>query len=94
MNGRPRTASVGPSGVGSVDARPIAPDLISLELEDACATASWAGTRIMATSVTQGRGPWGIVVAQSPSPGMRMQTGWRIHVLVSVRPASNDRTDG
>lgn len=76
------------------DARTIAPDLIGLGLEDACTTASWARTRISATHVTQGRGPWGVVVAQSPSPGMRMQASWRIHVLVSERPAIDDDADG
>ena len=71
------------------DAFSVAPDLMGLALHEASAAATWAGTRIHATHVSRSRGPWGIVLAQSPSPGVRMQTLWLVHVLVSAPPAAH-----
>lgn len=67
---------------------PIVPDLIGLDIGEACTAAAWASTSVDATSVTRAREPWGVVVAQSPSPGTRLKGRWRIHVLVSVPPPS------
>ena len=69
---------------------PIVPDLIGLDIGEACTAAAWASTSVDATSVTRAREPWGVVVAQSPSPGTRLKGRWRIHVLVSVPPPSAD----
>jgi beta-lactam-binding protein with PASTA domain len=85
-----------PADVPGGDASPtyaVTPDLIDLELQDACAAAAWAGTRISATPVTRSRGPWGVVVAQSPSPGTRLRTLWQIHVLVSTALPAEEADD-
>jgi beta-lactam-binding protein with PASTA domain len=74
-------------------ARAIAPDLIGLALHEACEKAAWSGTRIDARSVARAHGPWGIVVAQSPSPATRLESAWRIHVLVSVPLPTGEQDD-
>lgn len=71
----------------------VAPDLIGLDLHDACEAAAWAGTRIDATRVVRGRGPWGVVVAQSPSPGVRLRSRWQIHVLIAAPLPANEPED-
>ncbi len=68
----------------------VVPDLIGLGLEDACSAAAWAGSRISVTKTSRGRAPWGVVVAQSPSPGSRMKALWQIHVLISARPLADE----
>jgi len=68
----------------------VVPDLIGLDLAEALAAAAWAGTRLNVTRVVRTRQPWGCVVAQSPSPGTRMQQLWCIHVLVSDPPPSGE----
>ena len=74
-------------------AHAVAPDLIGLGLHEACEVAAWSGTRIDARSVARAHGPWGIVVAQSPSPGSRLESAWRIHVLVSVPLKTSEGDD-
>ena len=59
------------------------PDLIGLSLEQACETAAWAGIRLNATS-TNGHGRVGVVVAQSPSPGISTEPLRQISVSVSA----------
>jgi beta-lactam-binding protein with PASTA domain len=71
----------------------VTPDLIGLALYDACEAAAWAGTRLDATSVARAHGPWGVVVAQSPSPGVRLRSLWQIHVLVSTPLPADDGED-
>jgi beta-lactam-binding protein with PASTA domain len=94
MNGQPLLGP-GPGAVPApADRRLVAPDLIGLDLHDACAAAAWAGTHINATSVTRSRGPWGVVVGQSPSPGMRLRSLWQIHVLVATPLESAAQDDG
>jgi beta-lactam-binding protein with PASTA domain len=66
------------------DPRPHVPDLIGLSLEEACEVAAWAGIKVTATSTERTHGPRGEVVAQTPSPGTRMEALWRVHVLVSA----------
>ena len=69
----------------------IVPDLIGLDLAEALTTAAWAGTSVNATRVVRVRGPWGVIIAQSPSPGTHLKRLWRIHVLVSEpSPAGED----
>ena len=72
------------------------PDLLGLSIADACEAAAWAGTRLNATAVSRPHGPWGVVIAQSPSPGMRLEPRWQVHVLVAVLPVAHDaeETDG
>jgi beta-lactam-binding protein with PASTA domain len=74
-----------------VTATSIVPDLIGLDLAEALTTAAWAGTSVNATRVVRARGPWGVIIAQSPSPGTHLKRLWRIHVLVSEpSPAGDD----
>ena len=77
----------------ATESLPIVPDLIGLDLGEACAAAAWASTSVNATSVIRARAPWGVVVAQSPPPGTRLTGRWRIHVLVSVPPPSAGADD-
>ncbi len=76
-----------------IEAPPLVPDLMGLGIGEACAAAAWASISVNATSVTRVRAPWGVVVAQSPSPGTRLKGRWRIHVLVSA-PATAAGRDG
>lgn len=69
---------------------PVVPDLIGLGLAEALAAAAWASTSLNATRVVRGRGPWGTVVAQSPSPGTQLKQLWTIHVLVSEPPPAGE----
>jgi len=64
------------------DPRPRVPDLIGLSLEEACEVAAWAGISVRATDTERKHGPRSEVVAQTPSPGTRMEALWRVHVLV------------
>ena len=71
----------------------VVPDLIGLELTDALATAAWAGTSVNATRLVRAREPWGVIVAQSPSPGTHLRQLWQIHVLVSEPPPAGEDED-
>ena len=71
-------------------ALPSAPDLIGMSLADACEVAAWADARVDATTVSRSRAPWGVVIAQSPSPGVCLRPRWQIHVLVAVPPLVHD----
>lgn len=62
---------------------PTVPDLIGLSLEQACEAAAWAGTKLNATS-TRGHGRVGVVVAQSPPPGVSAEPLRQINVSVSA----------
>jgi beta-lactam-binding protein with PASTA domain len=72
---------------------PVVPDLIGLGLGEALAAAAWASTSLNVTRVVRVRGPWGTVVAQSPSPGTQLKQLWRIHVLVSEPPPAGEDGD-
>jgi beta-lactam-binding protein with PASTA domain len=61
----------------------IVPDLIGLSLEQACEAAAWAGTKLNATGA-KGHGRVGVVVAQSPSPGVSTEPLRQIYVSVSA----------
>jgi len=72
------------------DARParaVTPDLMGLDLRVACASAAGAGVRLSVVGRDRERGPWDVVIAQSPSPGTRLRDDWQVHVLVDTRPA-------
>lgn len=86
MNESPSDAIEAVADAGWARARSVVPDVIGLSLADACESAAWAGTSVSATSVERARGPWGLVVAQSPAPGTHMKEMWQVHVLVSVPP--------
>lgn len=88
MNPLPQDALEAAIEPVATESWPVVPDLISLGLGEACATAAWADASVSATSVTRIRGPWGVVVAQSPPPGARLKGLWRIHVLVSAPPSA------
>ena len=60
------------------------PDLIGLSLEEACEVAAWAGIKVSASGSGHTHGPRSEVVAQTPSPGTRMEALWRVHVLVAA----------
>ena len=75
------------SGTGSA-----VPDLIGLSLEQACETAAWAGIKLNATS-TNGHGRVGVVVAQSPSPGISTEPLRQISVSVSAPWPSGQSKD-
>ena len=66
------------------DARPRVPDIIGLSLEDAGEAAAWAGIKLSATTTARAHGPLGVVIAQSPSPGARLESDRRLHVLVTA----------
>jgi len=61
-----------------------------MSLADACEVAAWADLRVDATTVSRSRAPWGVVIAQSPSPGVCLRPRWQIHVLVAVPPLVHD----
>ena len=86
MNPRPTDSSASGSREPRQAASTRVPDLIGLGIADACEAAAWAGTSISTTSVARPQGPWGVIVAQSPSPGLRPPGRWRIHALVTVPP--------
>jgi hypothetical protein len=66
-----------------------APDLIGLELATAIDVAAAQGLALNAVSLEGAVGRAHVVVGQSPSPGVRMGSLWRIHVLVrEARPVS------
>jgi len=65
----------------------ITPDVIGLDLPTACETAAWAGISLGVQRVERSRGPFDVVVAQSPAPGTRLRPMWRLHVLISSRSA-------
>ena len=59
------------------------PDLIGLNLEQACEAAAWAGIKLNATG-TRNHGRVGVVVAQSPPPGTSTVPLRQIDVSVSA----------
>ena len=59
-----------------------APDLIGLDLVAAVDLAASEGLSLNAVKVAGARGTVGVILGQSPSPGIRMSPLWRIHVLV------------
>ena len=59
------------------------PDLIGLNLEQACEAAAWAGIKLNATGM-RSHGRVGVVVAQSPPPGTSMEPLRQINVSVSA----------
>lgn len=66
-----------------------APDLIGLDLATAIDAAAALGLALNAVAVEGAARPADVVVGQSPSPGVRMGSLWRIHVLVrEERPVS------
>lgn len=69
---------------GDSGARPgiPAPDLIGLDLATAIDVAAAQGLALNAVSVEGTTRRSHVVVGQSPSPGVRMGSLWRIHVLV------------
>ena len=82
-----------PEPATTTEARTIVPDLIGLGLAEALSAAAWAGTTVNATRVARAHEPWGVVMAQSPSPGTHLKRLWRIHVLVSERPPTEKHDD-
>ncbi len=90
MNELPRDTARTPATQASIRPGSVVPDLIGLGLAEALATAAWAGSGVNATRVVRTREPWGVIVAQSPSPGTHMKQLWRIHVLVSEPPPAGE----
>lgn len=76
------------SGTSSVAvaAAPCAPDVVGLSLREAQDSAESRGLRLAVSSCDSSRGPWGIVVAQSPVCGSRLMPRWRLHVLIADHP--------
>lgn len=64
----------------------LAPDLIGLDAIDAHAIANESGLRLSVAVWETSVGPWGRVLDQQPSPGIRVRRGGRIRLVVSGRP--------
>ena len=94
MNEPARDPGRPPAVPAPVAATSIVPDLIGLDLAEALTTAAWAGTSVNATRVARARGPWGVIIAQSPSPGTHLKRLWRIHVLVAEPPPTREDHGG
>lgn len=86
MNQQRDNTLCAPTGSVAEGMRPIVPDLVGLGLAAASEAVAWAGTSVNATSVTRSRGPWGVVVAQTPASGTTLRAMWQVHVLVAVPP--------
>lgn len=77
------------NGGGSARSGIPAPDLIGLDLATAADVAAAQGLALNAVSARGVPGRAQVIVGQSPSPGVRMGSLWRIHVLVrEERPTS------
>ena len=91
------TVAVGVGGVlaqpATARARPVVPNVVGLGLGEACEAVAWTGGSVSATSVVRARGPYGLVVAQTPAPGTQLKAMWQVHVLVSVPPSKDVRDD-
>ena len=94
MNELARDKSRTPASRAPATTTSVVPDLIGLGLAEALATAAWAGTGVNATRVVRAREPWGVIVAQSPSPGTHLKRLWRIHVLVAEPPPTREDHGG
>jgi beta-lactam-binding protein with PASTA domain len=94
MTDQPQSGHMAAPDPMPADARPRVPDIIGLSLEDAGEAAAWAGIKLSATTTARAHGPLGVVIAQSPSPGTRLEPHWRLHVLVTTSWPTEGPPDG